>query len=68
MQSLSVMMRFSSVYFAVDTDLIKVCLIHTDLSEFRSGDDHFSKIRTDAMNLCELCDIQCGILYDSVTV
>lgn len=66
MQSLSVMLQSSSVDFAAATNLINV--IHTDLADFRSGDDHFSNLCTDAISLFESCDIECGVLDNSISV
>lgn len=55
-QSLSVMLQSVEINFSGVIDLLDV--ICTSLAECRSQDEHFCKVWSDAMNLCDSCGIE----------
>jgi len=55
-QSLSVMLQSTEINFSGPIDLLDV--ICASITECRSPDEHFCKVWSDAMNLCDSCGIE----------
>lgn len=55
-QSLSVMLQSTEINFSGPIDLLDV--ICASITECRSHDEHFCKVWSDAMNLCDSCGIE----------